>query len=224
MRLKSAEYVPFLDPGVFVSQLSYLFARSHISISPPIRNKKHLLRRPLRTILRKLPLASYHRRVDASLAQRLTALRSWLSRRLQQSNAYAELRRELDAEIRLRAQAMRETWQEAEELARVEIALRIQAERNARQEAEARLEIERRARCEAERQIELLGIPIRRAHPETIARAQSEMIARVQAEQSAISRLGDIQIESRLGRGWLASRSLKVPPGQPVMPAWRVEN
>jgi hypothetical protein len=169
-----------------VSQLSYLFARSYISISPPTRNKKHLLRRPLRTILRKLPLASYHRRVDASLA---TALRSWLSRRLQQSNAYAELRRELDAEIRLHAQAMRKTWQEAEELARIEIALRIQAERNARQEAEARLEIERRARCEAERQIELLGIPIRRAHPETIARAQSEMIARVRAEQSAISGL-----------------------------------
>ena len=170
-----------------MSQLSYLLDRS--AISPANQNKKRLLRRRLRTFLRKLPLASYHRRVDASLAKRLTAFRSWLSRRLQ-SNAYAELRRELDAEIRLRAQAMRQTWQEAEDLARIEITLRIQAEKKARQEAEARLEIERRARCEAERQIELLGVPIRRAHPETIAKAQREMIERVRAEQQlAVSEL-----------------------------------
>jgi len=187
MQLKSAEYVPFFRAGGLVSQLSYLLDRS--AINPANKNKKRPLRRRLRTILRKLPLASYHRRVDASLAQRLTALRSWLSRRLQ-SNAFAALSRELDAEIRLRAQAMRETWQEAEDLARIEIALRIQAEKKARQEAEARLEIERRARCEAERQIELLGIPIRRAHPETIARAEREMLARVRAEQQlAVSEL-----------------------------------
>jgi len=148
-------------------------------------NKRPPLRRRLRNILRKVPLASYHR-VDASLAQKLTAFRRWLSRRLQQGNVYAELRRELDAEFRLRAQAMRDSWQEAEELARTEIALRIQAEQKARLEAEARLEIERRARREAERR--MVG-RIRRAHPETIARAEREMIARVQAEQSAISKL-----------------------------------
>jgi hypothetical protein len=186
--LKSANIgsqLAFTDPGGFVSQLSYLLDRSRIS--PATKNKKRLLRKQLRNILRKLPVVSY-KGVDGSLAQSLTALRSWLSKRLQQGHAYAQLRRELDTEFRVRAQAMRETWREAEDLARTEIALRIQAEQKARKEAEVRLEIERRARREAERKIEMLVGPLRRAHPETIARAEREMIARVRAEQSAISK------------------------------------
>jgi hypothetical protein len=167
-----------------MSQLSYLLERRGAATG---RREERRSRRRLRNILGKLPLTSY-RRVDASLAQSLTALRSWLSRRLQQGNAYAELRKELDAEFRLRVQAMRETWQKAEERARTEIELRIQAEQKARQEAEAWLEIERRARREAERRIEMIMGPMRRAHPETIARAEREMIARVQAEQLAISK------------------------------------
>ena len=167
-----------------MSQVSYLLQRGGAATG---KRQERRSRRRLRNILRTLPLTSY-RRVDASLAQGLRALRSWLSKRLQQGKAYADLRKEIDAEFRLRVQAMRETWQEAEDLARTEIELRIQAEQKARQEAEARLEIERRARCEAERQVKLLGVPIRRAHPETIARAEREMIARVQAEQLAISK------------------------------------
>jgi predicted metal-dependent hydrolase len=170
-----------------MSQLSYLLDRARDSAETGKKQERRSRSR-LRDGLRKLPLTSYRRVVDASLAQSLTALRSWLTRRLQQGEAHAELRRELDAEFRLRAQAMRATWQEAEERARTEIALRIQAEQKARQEAESRLEIERMARREAERRIEKMVGPLRDAHPETIAKAESEMIARVQAEQLAISK------------------------------------
>ena len=176
-----------------MSQLSYLLDPARSSVETG-KWRERRSRRRLRNSLRKLPLTCY-RRVDASLTQSLTALRSWLARRLQQGEAHAELRRELDAEFRLRAQAMRATWQEAEEKARTEIALRIQAEQKARREAEARLEIERMARREAERRIEKMVGPLRDAHPETIAKAESEMIARVRAEQLAISK-----IASGLGR------------------------
>jgi hypothetical protein len=91
------------------------------------------------------------------------------------------------------AQAMRELFQEAEEKARLEIALRIQAEHKARREAEARLEIERVARREAERKAGWASGRIRFAHAETIAEAQREMMSRVQTEQLAVRKVAALR-------------------------------
>src|SRR5688572_14978359 len=84
---------PTRRKGGNMSQLSYLLDRARDSAETGKKQERRSRSR-LRNGLRKLPLTSYRRVVDASLAQSLTALRSWLTRRLQQGEAHAELRRE----------------------------------------------------------------------------------------------------------------------------------
>ena len=166
-----------------MSQSSYLLDRSRAAPEPA--NRDRLFRRRLGKALRGLPRVSYRR-----AAHSLLTLRTWLSRRLRQRKAHNELKAQLDRELLLHAQALREAFQDAEEKARAEITLRIQAEQEARLEAEVRLEIERAARREAERRFEWLYGPLRRAHPEAIAKAEREMVSRIKAEQVAIRDAG----------------------------------
>ena len=141
-------------------------------------------------MLRELGYASSSYRRAESLVIQDSDRSAWNlrpSKKSRQGKAYAELEAKLEVEHRLRAEAMRTAWEEAEAQTRIEIEFRIQAERKARVEAEYRFEIERNAREAAERRAERMMGTARRAHPEAIARVQDEMMARVQAEQQAIT-------------------------------------
>lgn len=164
-------------------QLSYVLGRSRANAAPR-KKKDRLPPRQVLKILRGLPRASFHRG-----AHTLSTLGRWVAKRLRQRRRYKQLKARRDLQLLLHAQAMKQLFDEAEEKARAEIALRIQAEHKARREAEARLEIERVARREAERKLGWASGRVRLAHPETIAKAQREMMSRVKTEQLAIRKI-----------------------------------
>lgn len=159
-----------------------LAGRSGADRAPLRRNR--LVREKLSKMLLALPRV-FRPSSDALRTRRLSTMRRWLSRHIRRRRTRKALTKRLNLQLLLHAQAMKEAFQEAEETARAEIALRIRAERQAREEAEMRLEIERVARHEAERMLQWLCGPLRRAHPEAIEEAQREMMSRIEAEQLA---------------------------------------